>query len=125
MTAREAAGVINGNFFCEKGSFIYKLYERERFSKKRFWELYDCIIALAENAASVGVSAETARRITAVYQNFLKMMVYHFDKNDLAGIKKLPKDHYKYIDLLDTAVGAYFTGIIPDESIFGLKRSKP
>lgn len=122
MTVREAAGVINGNFYCEKGSFVHKLHERECFSKKRFWKLYDSITTLSENARSSGANLETARRLTVIYQNVLKMLIYHFDKNDLARVKKLPKNFHKYIELLDGAVGGYFNGVIPDEKIYKIKR---
>lgn len=122
MTVREAAGVVNGNFYCEKGSFVYKLHERGRFSKRRFWELYDSVTALSKNARSGGANLDTARRLTVIYQNILKMLIYHFDKNDLANVKKLPGNYHKYIELLDGAVGGYFNGVIPDEKIYKIKR---
>lgn len=124
MTIETAIKILNGNFRGEEGSLVFGLYEDERFSKKRFWELYDCVITLAENAKTSGSDLETAYKITWVYQRVLKEMIYHFDKNDLSRLKKFPKNYNDYIERLDDAVDAYFHGVFIDEKMYNLKRPK-
>lgn len=122
MTTETAIKILNGNLRGEEGSFVFKLYQDEKFSKKRFWELYDSVIALAENAKISGRDLETAYKITRVYQRVLKEMIYHFDKNDLSRLKKFPKNYNDYIERLEGAVDAYFRGVFVDDELYDLQR---
>ena len=113
---------MNKNASCSENSLVYDLYERDRFSKKRFWEFYDCVIILAKDALKNGRDIETAGKITWAYQRILKEIIWHFDKKDLSDLKKFPKDYNGYIERLDCAVNAYFSGVFADEKGFSLKR---
>ncbi len=124
MNVREARVILYKNASCSKKSLIYSLHERERFSKKRFWEFYDCVITLARNALENGRDIETAQKITEVYQRILKEMIWHFDKKDLSVLKKFPKKYNDYIERLDGAVDAYFRGVFVNESLYELQRPK-
>ena len=124
MTVNDAKAVLAKNADCVEKSLVYAMHECERFSKKRFWEFYDCVITLARNALTSGRDMETARKITFVYQRILKEMVWHFDKKDLSRLKKFPKNYNDYIERLDGAVDAYFRGVFIDEALYGLKRPK-
>lgn len=123
MTASEARLVLEKNAECSKKSLIYFLHERGRFSEKRFWEFYDCVITLAKDALTSGRDIETARKITSVCQRILKEMIWHFDKRDLSKLKKFPNKRYNgYIERLEDASDAYFSGVFVDESLYGLQR---
>lgn len=122
MTVSEAMAVLEKNTDCSENSLIYSLHERERFSKKRFWELYDSVITLAKVAVITGRDFETARKITVIYQHVLKEMIWHFDKKDMSRLKKFPKNYNDYIERLDGAVDAYFRGVFADETLYELQR---
>ena len=122
MTVNEARSVLEKNVDGAEKSLLHALHERERFSKKRFWEFYDCVITLAEDALTVGRNIETAEKIVWVYQRVLKEMIWHFDKNDRANLSKFPKNYNEYIERLDGAMDAYFRGVFADESAYALQR---
>ncbi len=122
MTVNEAKAVLEKNADCSEKSLIYALHERERFSEKRFWEFYDCIITLAKDALNNGRDIETARKITQTYQWVLKEMIWHFDKKDLSRLKRFPKNYDDYIERLDDAVDAFFRGVFVDEELYELQR---
>lgn len=124
MTVNEARAILVKNSECSAKSLVYSLHERERFSKKRFWEFYDCVITLARDALENGRDMETVRKITLVYQWFLKEIVWHLDKKDLSKLKKFPKNCNEYIERLDDAVDAYFRGVFVDEALYELQRPK-
>ena len=124
MTVDEAKAVLKKNTDCAEKSLTYALYERERFSKKRFWEFYDCVITLAKDALANGKDIGTAEKITWVYQRVLKEIIWHFDKKDCSYLGKFPKNYNEYIERLDGAVDAYFRGVFVDEESYGLQRPK-
>lgn len=122
MNVKEAREVLYKNSECSKKSLIYSLHERRKFSKKRFWEFYDCVIVLAGDALENGKDIETAELITYVYRWVLKLIIWHFDKRDGYVMKKFPKNYNKYIDRLDSALEAYFYGVFVDEAYLELKK---
>lgn len=122
MNVNEAREVLRKNADCSEKSLIYSLHERGKFSKKRFWEFYDFVITLAKDALENGKDIDTAERITYVYRWVLKLIVWHFDKNDDYVLKKFPKNYNAYIGRLDGALEAYFYGAFALESNFELKR---
>ena len=124
MSKEEARSVLDRNAESSPKSLIYSMYERGRFSKKQFWELYDCIITLARDAKTNGRETEVARKITLVCQHILKELVWHFDKRDMSKLKKLPKNYNKYIERLDGAVDAFYRGVFVDEALYELKRPR-
>ena len=122
MTVNKARLVLHKNANCSENSLVYGLYKRGRFSKKRFWEFYDCVITLAKDALKNGREINTAEKITWVYQRILKEIIWHFDKKDASNLKKFPKKYNGYIERLDYAVNAYFLGKFLDEKHLSLKR---
>ena len=124
MTVSKAKDVLKKNADCAEKSLVYAMYERGRFSQKRFWEFYDCVTALAKDAVTNGRDIETARNITWVYQWVLKEMIWHFDKKDASRLKKFPKNYTEYIERLDGAMDAYFRGVFADEEGYALQRPK-
>lgn len=124
MTVNEAREVLEKNAECSEKSLLYSLYERSRFSEKRFWEFYDCVITLAKDTAENGKDMETARKITFVYQWMLKEIIWLFDKKDRSKLKKFPKNYNEYIERLDGAIDAYFRGVFTDEVLYALQRPK-
>lgn len=122
---KEAKAILEKNADCAEKSLVDSLHECERFSKKHFWEFYDCVITLAQDALTSGRDFETARKITLVYQRILKEMIWHFDKRDLSRLSKFPNKRYnQYIERLDYAVDAYFRGVFVDETFYELQRPK-
>ena len=124
MTLDNARAVLKKNADCAEKSLVYAMYERGCFSKKRFWEFYDCVITLAKDALTNGRDIETARDITCVYQWMLKEMIWHFDKKDVSRLRKFPKNYTEYIERLDGATDAYFRGVFTDEELYSLQRPK-
>lgn len=124
MTVSEAMAVLKKNADCSENSLLFGLHEQERFSKKRFWELYDSVITLAKVAVITGRDIETARKITFVYQRVLKEIIWHFDKKDMSKLKKFPKNYNEYIERLDGAVDAYFRGVFVDEALYELQKKE-
>lgn len=122
MTVREAAEITDRNYNCLEKSLIYSLHEKSKFSEKRFWEFYGSVMRLAEDAKENGRSAETAMKITWVYQHILKEFIYHFDRKDLSVLKKFPKNYNDYIERLDYAMDAYFRGTFINDELFGLRK---
>lgn len=122
MTEQEAAEIIDRNYNCLEKSLIYALYEKSKFSEKRFWEYYDSVMFFAGDARENGVNAETAMKITWIYQRILKEFIYHFDKKDLSRLRKFPKNYNGYIERLDYAMDAYFRGISIDDELFELRK---
>ena len=122
MNVREAREILYRNSTGSEKSLVYSMYERAKFSKKRFWEFHDCVITLANDALENGRDIETAQMITGGYQRILKEMIWHFDKKDMSVLKKFPKNYNEYIERLDCAVDAYFRGVFIDKSLFELQR---
>ena len=125
MKPSDAYAILDNNYNCCENSFIYDLYEKKRFSRQLFWEYYDSIISLAEDALVNGRSIETARKLTFTYQHILKELLFHFDPSDSSVLKRLPRNYPKYIDRLDGALDAYFRGIFIDENLYDLQREPP
>ena len=122
MTIDKAKAVLKRNVDCAEKSLIYAMYERGRFSNRRFGEFYDCVITLAKDALSNGRDIGTARDITWVYQWILKEMIWHFDKKDCSRLQKFPKNYTEYIERLDGAMDAYFRGVFVDEELYSLQK---
>ena len=122
MTIDKAKTVLKKNVDGAEKSLTCALYEYEKFSKKRFWEFYDCVITLAKDALTNGRDIETAEKITWVYQRVLKEIIWHFDKKDCSYLSKFPKNYNEYIERLDGAMDAYFRGVFADEELYSLQR---
>ena len=122
MSVSEARAVVKKNANGAEKSLTYAMYERERFSKKRFWEFYDCVITLAKDALTNGRDIGTAEKITWVYQRVLKEIIWHFYKKDCSRLRKFPKNYNSYIERLDGAMDAYFRGGFVDEELYSLQR---
>lgn len=122
MTVDKAKAVLKKNTDGAEKSLTCALYEYEKFSKKRFWEFYDCVITLAKDALTNGRDIETAGKITRVYQRVLQEIIWHFDKKDCSYLRKFPKNYNEYIERLDGAMDAYFRGVFVDEEFYSLQR---
>lgn len=122
MTVSKAKAVLKKNADGAEKSLTCALHEYEKFSQKRFWEFYDCVITLAKDALTNGRDIETAGKITWVYQWILKEMIWHFDKKDVSKLRKFPKNYTEYIERLDGAIDAYFRGVFADEELYSLQR---
>lgn len=128
MTVKQAKAVLEKNFNGLKGSIMWEICENETFSESCFWEFYDCVITLVKDSVeSKNKDLETAYKISHVYQWLLTELIFNFDPNDPLKIKNFPDkpDWYEYsyyLDRIDGAVEAYYLGVMPDESMYKLKR---
>lgn len=100
MNTEEAIELITQNYSASEGSLIFSLHERNTFSSRQFWDLYDSIDTVV-NASHH--NDELTEQISSCYQAILKMLIWHFDANDLFTIECLPYDYPWYIDCLDYA----------------------
>lgn len=124
MTVSEAKTILDKNAFCQEESFRESLCEDSYFSEEYFWELYDCIIALADDARETGLTVETTAKILGVCNRIFQLFVFHFDPNDLAEIRNFPENYPCYIERLNDAVDAYLRGVFVDEELYELQRPR-
>lgn len=122
MDTQKAKQILLDNLNAENESFIYYIHERDRFSKKAFWEYYDSIAALI--TAESEKTPELTRLITDTYQTILKYFIYHFNPNDSYRMKDFPKNYIGYIQRIDHVIIAYYTGAPENisEEIFDMPR---
>jgi len=121
MDLDKAKKIIADNFFGNEGSLTCSLYDECKFSDEKFWDFYDSIAFLVTNSVK---SEELTGQICISYQRILKEMIYHFSPYDLAVMDNFPENYNDYIERLDLAVRAYFsgeTGLLNDD-IFELQR---
>ena len=121
MEIEKARKIISDNYNCNENSFVYFLHEECHFSIEKFWEYYESI------ASFVGVNeknAEITREITDSYQRILKEIIFHFDPMDLAVMDNFPENYTDYIERIDYALLAYYTGNLDllDNEKFELQR---
>lgn len=123
MTIAASRKIISDNCFCEENSFVFLLHECCQFSVEKFWEYYDSIAALA-GIDITEKNFELTMQINLGYHRILKEIIAHFDPNDGVVFEKFPSNYYGYIERLDFAVLAYFSGDISlvDDKRFELQR---
>lgn len=107
MTIENAKKIIEDNYLCNENSFIYFLYEESCFSVESFWAYYESIAALAGEAEK---DPEITRQITHSYQRILKEFLYHFDPVDISVLDNFPENYPDYIERIDFALQAYYSG---------------
>lgn len=122
MEGKTAADILARNCEAKPESLLYELHEKNRFSARQFWALYDALLALAEDARTTGRQIETAGRIAFICQQVLKEFLYHLDQQDGSQLAGFPQDYGGYIERLEYAQDAWFRGVSIDENLFGLKR---
>jgi hypothetical protein len=89
MTLKQALAVLAANHDIAPGSFMYALHECDLFDRTLFWTLYNAAIIVG--AASPAQRSEQLRRDALwTYRNILTSIIYHFDPDDAARIKRLP-----------------------------------
>lgn len=130
MTVKEAKKVLEKNEHGLKGSIMWEICENETFSEECYWEFYDCVITLAEDAAeNNNRDFGIARKIARVYEWLLTELIFNFNPNDSLDIKNFPDsphwyEYTYYLERLDDAVNAYFVGELPDQTLYELQRPK-
>ncbi len=107
MKVDDAKKIILDNYLCNENSFVYFLHEESYFSTEKFWEYYESIAALVRE---IEKSPEITRQITQSYQRILQEMIAHFSPMDIAEIDNFPENYYDYIERIDFALLAYYTG---------------
>ena len=105
MNTKEAIDIIARNHSVSQGSLIFSLHERDTFSPKLFWDLYDSIGTVV-NASLY--NDQLTEQISWCYHSVLKLFIWHFSTHDLYIMKDCPYDYAEYIDCLDYAVLAYY-----------------
>lgn len=122
MDINTAKQIIINNHNADNNSLMYFLHEKNYFSKELFWEYFDSIVALVSDESTK--TPEFAKYITDNYQRILKYFVFHFDPDDNFIIEGFPKNYLPYIERLEYALMAYYTGNkrLVSEDIFELQR---
>ncbi len=98
--------IISDNINARNVSFLYFLHEENKFDKKSFMELCDCICRLDS------ITVIELRNLHFIENQILRHIVYHFDKNDMCEICNLPQNYGDYIELLDDAINGLRNVII-------------
>lgn len=124
MNNKQALEVLNCNYKVINGSFLYSLYEENLFCKDAFWKFYDSIVVLSNRNFDKKSEQEVTMQISICYNFVLKVFIYHFDRNDLCTIENFPENYVEYIERLDDAINAFFTGVSIDETFFSLQREE-
>lgn len=122
MNNEKALEILNSNYDVLEGSMLYCLHEECVFDKAAFWEIYDAIIILAGREFEKSQEHDITMKICICYNRILKEIISHFDNNDAVVLDGFPNNYYDYIDRLDAAIEAFFTGRFADESVFCLQR---
>ncbi len=122
MDINRAKQIIMDNTKVEGSSFIYYLHEKSVFDVEGFWDLYDSIVALVE--CNEEKTPEMTKNLTDTYQRILKYFLFHFDPADLYSIENFPKVYIGYIERMEYALMAYYTGNmrLVEEDMFELQR---
>ncbi|MGL5434397.1 MAG: hypothetical protein ACRDBO_03230 [Lachnospiraceae bacterium] len=111
--------VLENNYKCLEGSFVYFLHEEAKFDKDSFWEYYYCI-------KYVSHEEQVSKEIYFTYRYVLESFLYHFDPEDLYRIKYFPRKKYNlYLERIKFAADAYFEHSSYDEKVFGNELRKP
>lgn len=82
--------ILDANYKCEEGTFLYYLNEEGRFDKKSFWKYYDCICDLGKKCHSEKFEQQILVEVNWTYAFILKSILYHFAPNDIYMIKYFP-----------------------------------
>lgn len=115
--------VLDNNYNIAEQSFLYYLHEKRQFNTESFWQLYDSIVELGKCNSNEKLNVQLVRELIFVYKNILECFLYHMDLKDLYKIEKFPQEQYTlYIERLDIAVDAFFSGYEINDEIFELKK---
>ena len=122
----ESNKILDNNYDSGEGSFFYYLHEESSFDKDSFWEYYNCIRDLAQQAITIGIDRDTSKKINFTYRYILESFLCHFAPNDIYRIKKFPRKKYNlYLERLNFAVDGYFSGYLVEENTFGNEIRNP
>lgn len=121
MDIETAKQILSDNFNAKENSFTYIMYERSRFPKEEFWQVYDSIECLVNNKV---FSRELAEQVSYCYERFLIELICHFDGGQSYGLKDLPENFIDYIERLEYVKLAFYRGYdeLLDDSSFALER---
>lgn len=108
MNVEIAKRIICNNYKGENNSFMFLLHEKDLFSEEAFWELYESITAIA--LCGEVKSIEITEQITQNYQRLLKYIIFHFDPNDDFVLENFPENYIDYLERIEYALMAYFSG---------------
>jgi hypothetical protein len=90
MTLKQALAILKSNHDITARSFMFMLHERDTFDQDTFWDLYNATLIVG--ATEPAARGEDLRRDALwTYRNILMSIIWHFDPNDGARIKRLPK----------------------------------
>lgn len=122
MTVEIAKQIIFDNYKGKNNSFMFYLHEKNNFSAEMFWDFYESITAMA--LCSEEKTNEITEQITQCYQRLLKYIVFYFDPNDDYVLENFPMNYIDYMERMDYALMAYFSGNakLIDDDIFALQR---
>ncbi len=124
MTVEIAKQIIRDNYKGENNSFLFYLHEKSDFSVESFWEFYESITALA--LCGEEKTMEITEQISQCYQRLLKYIIFHFDPKDDYVLENFPVNYIDYMERIDYAVMAYFSGNakLIDDDIFELQKTE-
>ena len=122
MTLEKAKEILDKNALCKEGSLRQSICENCCFSEEYFWELYDSLITLAEDARRSKITAIDTAKMLAVYDRILEMFSLHLEPNEDVEILDLPEDFSDHLDRLEAAIRFYLDGEPIDEDGFSLQR---
>lgn len=122
MKLEEAKEILDKNALCEEGSLRQSLCENCCFSEELFWELYDSLITLAEDAQKSKITVTDTAKIFAVYDRILEMFKLHLEPNEDVEILDFPENFSDHLDRLEAAIRFYLDKEPVSEDGFALKR---
>lgn len=102
MSIRFKNHIIEENYNCKEGSFMFYLHERDEFDTEELMKLCDSIEKNTEKNDII------TNQLFCIQSQILRHIIYHFDSNDLSQIKNLPDNYMEYIELLEDAINKYF-----------------
>jgi hypothetical protein len=127
LTRLSAADVMDKNYNCQPGSFLWALHDRGMFDEALFWKYYDSVVTLAkQRRRNSRLATSLYLKVQRTFSNILQLLVCHFDPYDQYRIKNLPRRRlFLYIDRIATAVDGYFAGYVLEESKYDKDLRRP
>ena len=115
-----AIEVLESNYECKKGSFIYFLHEECKFNKSAFWDYYNSIVDLtSKTLIQDNLDRELSVMLSETYVFIMKSLLWHFHPKDMYKVKGVPKNKlHLYIERLEIAYLGYFKGEVFKEELY-------
>lgn len=93
----ESRKILDNNYNSVEGSFVYYLHEESSFDKDSFWEYYNCISDLSQQAITIGIDRDTSKKFILLIDTYLKVFCTILILTIFAELRSFPKRSITFI----------------------------